>query len=98
MGCSAHMTGAAGQTSGGGQGHRQSDQHSPAATSIHLTQVGPRRRSIVNNLAPGESQTVELCVAYDELALFGRDMKRVVEPGDFELFVGSLKGRLSVLP
>ena len=49
------------------------------------------------SLAPGEKKTVELSIAYDQLALFNAEMKRVVEPGEFELLVGDLKGTFTAL-
>ena len=39
-------------------------------------------------LAPGERRTVKFVVPPDALALTDRDMRRVVEPGAFELMVG----------
>ncbi|MBN1180253.1 MAG: glycoside hydrolase family 3 C-terminal domain-containing protein [Anaerolineae bacterium] len=39
-------------------------------------------------LAPGEKQTVELALAYDQLALVNADVETVVEPGAFEVLVG----------
>jgi beta-glucosidase len=48
------------------------------------------------SLAPGEKKTVELTIAYDQLALFNAEMKRVVEPGEFEICVGDLKGKFTV--
>lgn len=41
------------------------------------------------NLKPGESQVVEIKVPMKELALWNTRMEEVVEPGDFELQVGS---------
>lgn len=41
------------------------------------------------NLKPGESKTVELKLPVKELALWNARMEEVVEPGDFELQVGS---------
>ncbi len=49
------------------------------------------------SLAPGEKKTVELSIAFDQLALFNAEMKRVVEPGEFELLVGDLKGTFTAL-
>jgi len=56
-------------------------------------------------LEPGESSTVTLSVGPDELAFTNIDMKLVVEPGDFEIMVGSssrdqdlLMAVLSVVP
>ncbi|MFZ0598458.1 MAG: fibronectin type III-like domain-contianing protein, partial [Flavobacterium sp.] len=36
----------------------------------------------------GETQKVEFTLTADELSLWNRDMKNVVEPGDFEVMVG----------
>jgi beta-glucosidase len=40
------------------------------------------------SLTPGASQTVRFVLRPDDLALYNRDMKRVVEPGTFTVFVG----------
>ncbi len=40
-------------------------------------------------LNPGEKQTVTLTVAYDQLALVNQALEIVVEPGEFEVMVGS---------
>lgn len=48
------------------------------------------------SLKPGESKTVELTIAFDQLALYNRQMKRVVEPGEFELAVGDQKAVFTV--
>jgi beta-glucosidase len=53
-------------------------------------------------LEPGEKQTVEFILTPDQLSLINQDMKRVVEPGIFEVMIGSssedirLKGRFEV--
>lgn len=39
-------------------------------------------------LQPGETRTVTIAVRPESLALWNRDMKRVVEPGDFTIMVG----------
>lgn len=41
------------------------------------------------NLKPGESKVVEIALPMKELALWNARMEEVVEPGDFELQVGS---------
>ena len=41
------------------------------------------------NLQPGESKVVEIKLPMKELALWNEDMEQVVEPGDFELQIGS---------
>jgi beta-glucosidase len=55
-------------------------------------------------LAPGETRTVELDVAYERLALVNQELETVVEPGEFEVMVGSssrdcdlLKARFEVV-
>ncbi len=48
------------------------------------------------SLAPGEKRTATLGIPYDRLALFGRRMKRVVEPGDFEVTVSDQRGTFTV--
>jgi beta-glucosidase len=39
-------------------------------------------------LAPGETVTVSFRLGSDDLAFFGRDNTRIVEPGDFHVWVG----------
>ncbi|MGM9803852.1 MAG: glycoside hydrolase family 3 N-terminal domain-containing protein [Muribaculaceae bacterium] len=41
------------------------------------------------NLAAGEVRTVRLAIPVADLALYNREMRRVVEPGEFELQIGS---------
>ena len=41
------------------------------------------------NLKPGESGTVNFRINSDELALWNRQMKKVVEPGEFKIMIGS---------
>jgi beta-glucosidase len=41
------------------------------------------------HLNPGETKTVHFTLEPDDLALTDRDMHRVVEPGDFEIRIGS---------
>ena len=41
------------------------------------------------NLKPGETKTVELTLPISELALFNEEMQEVVEPGEFEIQIGS---------
>jgi beta-glucosidase len=40
-------------------------------------------------LAPGEKKTVDLEVHYNQLALVNAALETVVEPGTFEVMVGS---------
>jgi beta-glucosidase len=55
-------------------------------------------------LNPGESRTVHFHLGPDQLALWNRDMKKVVEPGEFSIMVGSssadirLNDSLRVIP
>ncbi len=39
-------------------------------------------------LGPGETQTVSFTLHTDDLAFFGSDGKRVVEPGKFHAWIG----------
>ena len=41
------------------------------------------------HLAPGESQTVAFSIGTEQFQFFDRDMQRIVEPGEFELMIGS---------
>ena len=41
------------------------------------------------HLAPGEARTVQFDIGPDDLRFWDKDMVRVVEPGDFEIRVGS---------
>jgi len=40
-------------------------------------------------LMPGETKTVTFDLGFDELFLYDKQMKKVVEPGDFTISVGS---------
>ncbi|SEO97530.1 beta-glucosidase [Flavobacterium sp. CF108] len=40
------------------------------------------------NIKKGETKTVDFTLTPDELSIWNREMKRVVEPGDFEVMVG----------
>jgi beta-glucosidase len=40
-------------------------------------------------LKPGETKTVDFVITPEQLSLWNRQMKRVVEPGDFKIMVGS---------
>jgi beta-glucosidase len=54
------------------------------------------------SLEPGEKKTVKLKLLPEDLSLFDRDMNFVVEPGTFEVMIGSssmdikLKGEFEV--
>jgi beta-glucosidase len=54
------------------------------------------------SLQPGETKTVDFTLGPEDLSLLNRDMHWVVEPGEFEVMVGSssedirLKGALHV--
>ncbi len=50
------------------------------------------------SLAPGQTQTVTLGIKHEQLALFDLQMRPVVEPGDFDVFVGPLKARFTITP
>ena len=41
------------------------------------------------NLSPGETRTVRFALTMEDLAFFGRDMTRIVEPGYFHVHVGT---------
>ena len=47
-------------------------------------------------LKPGESRRLDFTIPYESLALYDRRMRRVVEPGTFEIFVGSLAAKFIV--
>ena len=40
-------------------------------------------------LQPGEKQTVVFEIGYEQLSLLDVQLKRIVEPGDFQVWVGS---------
>jgi beta-glucosidase len=48
-------------------------------------------------LAPGEKKTVTFTLGPDELSLVNRAMKRVVEPGTFEIMVGTSSTQLTTV-
>ena len=55
------------------------------------------------SLKPGEARTVEFSLTAKELGLYNKDMKFVVEPGKFRVFVGGssvggLEGEFEVAP
>jgi beta-glucosidase len=50
------------------------------------------------SLQPGVKQTVHLSIAWNQLSLIDEGMKRVVEPGQFEVFVGNQRALFEVRP
>ena len=48
-------------------------------------------------LNPGEKKTVKFTLGPSELSLINRDMKRVVEPGTFEIMVGTSSTQLTTV-
>jgi beta-glucosidase len=71
--------------------------------STVATPVKVLRGFVRVRLTPGEKTTVRFELTPDDLALLDKDMKRVVEPGEFRIFVGAssedirLKGRFFVM-
>ena len=52
----------------------------------------PQRRPYVGccvRLEPGRKKTIQFTLYTDQLALYNPDMKLVVEPGEFEVMIGS---------
>ncbi len=49
-------------------------------------------------LQPGEQQTLRFTITAQDMAFVGVDMKRIVEPGDFKIMIGSETAQFSVLP
>ena len=49
------------------------------------------------SLSPGETKTVNFTLSFNELSFLNRDMKRVVEPGRFEVMVGTSSNKLSTV-
>jgi beta-glucosidase len=45
-------------------------------------------------LAPGETKRVTFTITPEKLAFFNREMKRVVEPGTFQIMVGGSSVKL----
>ncbi len=48
------------------------------------------------DLKPGTSQTLSFKLTHDDLAFTGSNGKRIVEPGEFRIFVGNLQAGFSV--
>jgi beta-glucosidase len=49
-------------------------------------------------LEPGAKQDVRFTIGPDALSLVGRDMKRVVEPGRFEVMIGTSSAKVTTVP
>ena len=47
-------------------------------------------------LKPGEKQTVNFKINKDHLSFVGRENKRIVEPGEFEVMINNLKGKFTL--
>jgi beta-glucosidase len=62
-----------------------------------LTPAGKRvRRFAKVYLEPGQSRTLSFTLRRDDLSFIGVDNKPKVEPGDFDVLVGSLSGRFTL--
>jgi beta-glucosidase len=48
------------------------------------------------NLKPGEKKTVQLTLTPDDLSLWNRQMKKVVEPGEFKIMLGSSSAAIRI--
>jgi beta-glucosidase len=46
-------------------------------------------------LNPGESKKVEFTITPDKLQFYNSEMKRVVEPGEFEVFIGPSSAKVT---
>jgi beta-glucosidase len=49
------------------------------------------------SLKPGESKNVVFTITPEKLQFYNREMKRVVEPGEFEVFIGPSSAKLDGL-
>jgi beta-glucosidase len=49
-------------------------------------------------LKPGEAQVVEFTIIPEKLAFYNREMKKVVEPGRFQIMVGASSANLKSVP
>jgi beta-glucosidase len=54
------------------------------------------KRFVKIDLKPGETKTVKFDLANEDLSFIGRENKRIVEPGDFEVMVVNLKGSFTL--
>jgi beta-glucosidase len=62
-----------------------------------LTPPGKRVRRFAKVwLNPGESRTLTFTLRPDDLSFIDANNRRVVEPGDFEVTIGGLKGRFTL--
>jgi beta-glucosidase len=62
-----------------------------------ITPPGKRvRRFAKISLAPGQSRTLSFTLTPADLSFIGANLKPVVEPGDFEVMVGNLKGKFTL--
>ena len=61
-------------------------QDSTASVTPRVKELRDAKRV---SLSPGETQTVRFALTMDDLAFFGRDMTRIVEPGYFRVHVGT---------
>jgi beta-glucosidase len=48
-------------------------------------------------LKPGETKTVSFKLNKDHLSFIGRDNKRIVEPGEFEVMIDALKDKFILM-
>jgi len=48
-------------------------------------------------LKPGELKEVKFTIKPEQLSFIGRNNKRIIEPGDFEIYVDSLKAGFKLL-
>lgn len=48
-------------------------------------------------LSPGESRKVEFTITPEKLQFYNREMKRVVEPGEFEIMIGPSSDKVSTV-
>jgi beta-glucosidase len=49
------------------------------------------------HVEPGQEHTISLTIQADQLALYDIDMERVIEPGEFEIYVGDQKASFEVI-
>jgi beta-glucosidase len=48
-------------------------------------------------LNPGELKQIKFVVSPSQLSFIGRDNKRVIEPGDFEIYIENLKSQFKLV-